>query len=86
MCAELYEIVHNITSILVRECFEAIENHVRSLVFEKPTLAHILKNASDFEEFHGILYVFSAIDGSCVFSSLHLLEIRPYVIVGSDFI
>lgn len=57
MCLDLCEIVHKTASIIVREYYEVIKNHVRHLVFEKPT-SRILKIAYDFEEFHGIPYVF----------------------------
>ena len=65
MCGDLYGITHNTTSIIIKECFETIKNHVRFLVFEKPTLAHIKKNASEFEHL-GTPYVWGTIDRSYI--------------------
>ena len=57
MCVNLCGITHNTTSITIRECYEAIKNHVRPLVLEIPTYAHNKKIASRFEHRLGIPYV-----------------------------
>ena len=41
MCANLHGIAHSFVSIIIRSC-EAIKNHMRPLVFEKPTLLWLL--------------------------------------------
>lgn len=41
ICVDLYGIAHNIVSIIIDNFCKAIQNRVRPLVFEKPTLPHI---------------------------------------------
>lgn len=50
LCVDLYGIAHNIVSIIKDNCCKATQNHVRPLVFEKPTLPHIWKKKIDFED------------------------------------
>jgi hypothetical protein len=51
MIGDVYGIGLNITSIIMKECCEAIRIQLRSLVFLKPTLARMKKIAFEFEAF-----------------------------------
>ena len=65
MIADLFGLGESTTSIIVRECCEAIRILLKPLVFKKPTLVWMKKIAAEFEAFkHGIPLIIEAIDGS----------------------
>jgi len=64
MIGDLFEVGLSTTSIIVRECCEAIIIHLRPLVFKKPTLDWMKQIAKDFQALHGIPFILGAIDSS----------------------
>ena len=62
--ADLFGLGESTTSIIVRECCEAIRILLKSLVFKRLTLVWMKKIAAEFEALHGIPLIIEAIDGS----------------------
>ena len=66
MCGEIYGLAESTTSIIVRECCEAIKVLVEPLVFLKLTKERIQIMTSEFEKVRGISYIIGVVDGSHV--------------------
>ena len=64
MIADLFGLGESTTSIIVRECCEAIRILLKPLVFKRPTLVWMKKIDAEFEALHGIPLIIGAIDGS----------------------
>ena len=64
MIADLFGLRESTTSVIVRECCEAIRILLKPLVFKKPTLVWMKKIAVEFEALYGIPLIIGAIDGS----------------------
>jgi hypothetical protein len=64
MIRDVYDIKLNTTSIIVRECCEAIRIQLRPLVFPKPTFTRMKEIASGFEALHVILFILWGIYGN----------------------
>ena len=69
---DIYDIGLSTTSIIVRECCEAIRIQLQPLVFSKPTLVRMKEIAFGFEALHNILFILEAIDGS------HISILAPF--------
>ena len=66
MCGEMYDLAESTTSIIVRECCEAIKVLVKPLVFSPLTKEHIQIIASKFEKVRDIPYIIGIVNGSHV--------------------
>ena len=66
MIADLFGLGESTTSIIVRECCEAIRILLKPLVFKRPTLIWMKKIAAEFEALHGIPLIIGAIDDSYI--------------------
>ena len=64
MIADLFGLGESTTSIIVRECYEAIRILLKPLVFKRPILVWMKKITTEFEALHGIPLIIKAIDGS----------------------
>ena len=64
MTGDLFGIGLNTTSVIVRECCEAIRIYLQPLAFKKAILAVMRGIAWGFETLHGIPLILGAIDGS----------------------
>ena len=63
MCGEIYGLVEPTTSIIVRNCYEAIKILLKPLVFQKLTKSQIETIAREFEKVRSIPYIISLVDG-----------------------
>ena len=64
MIANLFGLGESTTSIIMKECCEAIRILLKPLVFKRPTLIWMKKVTAEFEALDGIPLIIGAIDGS----------------------
>ena len=64
MIVDLFGLGESTTSIIVRECCEAIRIFLKPLVFKNPILVWMKKIVVEFEALHRIPLIIGAIDGN----------------------